>query len=56
LNNFFTTREVLQKYDPEVIRFFMLSGHYRTPLNFSPDLLEQAKSGLERFYNSIHNL
>jgi cysteinyl-tRNA synthetase len=56
LNNFFTTREVLQKYDPEVIRFFMLSGHYRTPLNFSPELLEQAKSGLERFYNSIHNL
>lgn len=56
LNNFFTAREILEKYDPEVIRLFMLSGHYRTPLNFSLDLLEQAKSGLERFYNSINNL
>lgn len=56
LNNFFTAREILEKYDPEVIRLFMLSGHYRTPLNFSPDSLDQAKAGLERFYNSIHNL
>lgn len=56
LNNFFTAHEILEKYDPEVIRLFMLSGHYRTPLNFSLDLLEQAKSGLERFYNSINNL
>ena len=56
LNNFFTARDVLEKYNPEIIRLFMLSGHYRTPLNFSSDLLEQAKAGLERFYNSIHNL
>lgn len=56
LNNFFTAREVLEKYNPEIIRLFMLSGHYRTPLNFNSELLEQAKAGLERFYNSIHNL
>lgn len=56
LNNFFTAREILEKYDPEVIRLFMMSGHYRTPLNFSLELLDQAKAGLERFYNSIHNL
>lgn len=56
LNNFFTAREVLEKYSPEVIRLFMLSGHYRTPLNFSLDLLDAAKAGLERFYNSIRNL
>lgn len=56
LNNFFTAREILEKYDAEVVRLFMLSGHYRTPLNFSIDLLDQAKAGLERFYNSINNL
>lgn len=56
LNNFYTAREILKEYSPEVIRLFMLSGHYRTPLNFSMDLLEQSKAGLERFYNSIHNL
>lgn len=56
LNNFFTTREILERYNPEVIRLFMLSGHYRTPMNFSQDLLDAAKSGLERFHNSIRNL
>ncbi|KPU42654.1 cysteine--tRNA ligase [Oxobacter pfennigii] len=56
LNNFFTARDILNEYEPEVIRLFMLSGHYRTPLNFSMDLLEQSKAGLERFYNSINNL
>lgn len=56
LNNFYTAREVLQMYDPEVIRLFMLSAHYRSPLNFSIELIDQAKSGLERFYNSIANL
>ncbi|GFR34908.1 cysteine--tRNA ligase [Thermobrachium celere] len=56
LNNFFTAREILEKYDAEVIRMFMLSGHYRNPINFSIDLLEQAKAGLERIYNSISNL
>ncbi|WP_073248259.1 cysteine--tRNA ligase [Caloramator proteoclasticus] len=56
LNNFFTAREILEKYDAEVIRMFMLSGHYRNPINFSLDLLEQARAGLERIYNSISNL
>jgi cysteinyl-tRNA synthetase len=56
LNNFFTAREILEEYDAEVIRLSMLSGHYRTPLNFSQELLEQAKAGLERLYNSIRNL
>ncbi|MGY0373550.1 cysteine--tRNA ligase [Clostridium sp. JNZ J1-5] len=56
LNNFFTTREILQKYDAEVIRLFMLSAHYRTPLNFSDELLESTKSSNERLYNAIGNL
>lgn len=56
LNNFFTTREILEKYDAEVVRMFMLSGHYRNPINFSLDLLDQAKAGLDRIYNSIGNL
>ncbi|ABK60410.1 cysteine--tRNA ligase [Clostridium novyi] len=56
LNNFFTTREILEKYDAEVIRLFMLSAHYRTPLNFSDDLLQSAKASNERLYNAIGNL
>ncbi|NFF60774.1 cysteine--tRNA ligase [Clostridium botulinum] len=56
LNNFFTTREILERYDAEVIRLFMLSAHYRTPLNFSDELLESAKASNERLYNSIGNL
>ncbi|KGM95252.1 cysteinyl-tRNA synthetase [Clostridium novyi A str. 4552] len=56
LNNFFTTREILEKYDAEVIRLFMLSAHYRTPLNFSDELLESAKASNERLYNAIGNL
>ncbi|WP_048570021.1 cysteine--tRNA ligase [Clostridium cylindrosporum] len=56
LNNFFTAREILEKYDAEVLRLFMLSGHYRSPINFSLDLLESSKSGLERLYNSVRNL
>lgn len=56
LNNFFTTREILEKYDAEVIRLFMLSAHYRTPLNFSDELLESTKSSNERLYNAIGNL
>lgn len=56
LNNFLTAREVLEKYDSEVVRMFMLSGHYRNPVNFSVELLDQAASGLERLYNSINNL
>ncbi len=56
LNNFFTTREILAKYDSDVIRLFMLSAHYRTQLNFSEELLESAKSALDRLYNAIGNL
>lgn len=56
LNNFFTTREILEKYDAEVVRLFMLSAHYRTPLNFSDELLESAKASKERLYNAIGNL
>lgn len=48
LGNFFTVREIGEKYDLQVLRFFMLSAHYRSPLNFSADLMEAAKSGLER--------
>ncbi|WP_027626547.1 cysteine--tRNA ligase [Clostridium lundense] len=56
LNNFFTARDILAKYAPDVVRLFMLSGHYRTQLNFSEDLLESTKAGLERIYNAIGNL
>lgn len=56
LNNFFTAREVLEKYDAEIIRFLLLSGHYRTQLNFSEELLDSAKASMERLYNAIYNL
>ncbi|WP_411679957.1 cysteine--tRNA ligase [Clostridium thailandense] len=56
LNNFFTAREILEKYEPDVIRLFMLSGHYRTQINFSIDVLESTKAAAERLYNSISNL
>ncbi len=56
LGNFFTVRDVLKKYDGETVRFFMLSAHYRNPINFSDTLMEQAKSGLERIYTCIDNL
>ncbi|MCC2644376.1 MAG: cysteinyl-tRNA synthetase [Burkholderiales bacterium] len=53
LGNFFTLRDVLNQYDAEVIRFFMLRTHYRSPLNFSDDGLSDAKQGLTRLYTSI---
>ncbi|MBB6632354.1 cysteine--tRNA ligase [Clostridium algidicarnis] len=56
LNNFFTTRDILESYDSDVVRFFMLSGHYRTQLNFSMELLDSAKASVERLYNAIGNL
>lgn len=56
LNNFFTAREVLERYDVDVIRLFMLSGHYRTQLNFSEELLEASKNALDRLYNAVLNL
>lgn len=54
--NFFTVRDIVKHYNYEVIRFFMLSAHYRSPINFSDMLLEQAKSGLNRIYESRDNL
>ena len=51
LNNFFTVREVSELYDLEIIRFFILSGHYRKQINYSRETIEQAKSSLERLYN-----
>ncbi|PIR54761.1 cysteine--tRNA ligase [Candidatus Peregrinibacteria bacterium CG10_big_fil_rev_8_21_14_0_10_36_19] len=51
LGNFFTLREIFQKYDPRVVRFMFLQTHYRNPVNFSDVLLDQAKAGLERIHN-----
>ncbi len=56
LGNFFTVRDIREKYDSEVIRFFMLSAHYRNPINFSDLLMEQAKSAVGRVYTCINNL
>lgn len=56
LNNFFTARDVLKEYDADVIRFLMLSCHYRVQLNYSKDLLDSARSSVERIYNAIGNL
>ena len=56
LGNFFTVRDIRKKYDSEVIRFFMLSAHYRNPINFSDILMEQAKSAVGRVYTCIDNL
>ncbi|MEI7531149.1 MAG: cysteine--tRNA ligase [Betaproteobacteria bacterium] len=53
LGNFFIIRDVLKKFDPEVIRFFILRAHYRSPVNYSDATLEEAKQGLERLYNSL---
>ena len=56
LGNFFTVRDISSKYDYEVIRYFMLSAHYRNPINFSDTLMEQAKSSVARVYTCIDNL
>lgn len=54
--NFFTVRDILKEYDGEVMRFFLLSGHYRNPINFSDSLMEQAKAGLGRMRNAKETL
>ena len=54
--NFFTVRDILKSYDGEVIRFFLLSGHYRNPINFSDSLMEQAQNALSRMRNAKSNL
>lgn len=56
LGNFFTVRDVGEKYDLQVLRFFMLSAHYRSPLNFSDQLMEAAKNGYERIVTCVENL
>ncbi len=54
--NFFTVRDISEKYDLQVLRFFMLSAHYRSPLNFSAELMEAAQNGYDRIVNSVSNL
>ena len=56
LGNFFTVREIEKHYDLQILRMFMLSAHYRSPLNFSHDLMESAKSSYERICNAVDNL
>jgi cysteinyl-tRNA synthetase len=56
LGNFFTIREVLQKYDPEVVRFFILRAHYRSPLNYSDAHLDDARGALTRLYTALKNV
>ena len=56
LNNFFTIRDVLKKYDGETLRYFLMSSHYRSPLNFSDENLASAKSALTRLYTAIRGL
>jgi cysteinyl-tRNA synthetase len=55
LGNFFTIREILDKYDAEVIRFFILRAHYRSPLNYSDAHLDDAKGALARLYTALRN-
>ncbi len=55
LGNFFTIRDILQTYDAEVIRFFILSAHYRSPIDFSDQNLTEAQSGLSRFYEALES-
>lgn len=56
LGNFFTVREISEKYDLQVLRFFMLSAHYRSPLNFSAELMEASKHGLDRILTAVDRL
>ncbi len=56
LGNFFTVREVLKQYQPEVIRFFILSSHYRSPLNYSDEQLNDVKAGLTRLYTALRDV
>jgi cysteinyl-tRNA synthetase len=56
LGNFFTIREVLKKYDPEVVRFFILNSHYRSPLNYSDKHLDEAKAAITTLYTALQDL
>src|SRR5208337_5461633 len=56
LGNFFTIREILDKFDPEVIRLFLLSSHYRSPIEFSNEQLRDGESSLDRCYSTISRI
>ena len=56
LGNFFTVREVLKEYAPEVVRYFILTSHYRSPLNYSTENLNNARTALERFYTALRDV
>lgn len=56
LNNFFTIREVLNQYPSEIVRYYLLSSHYRSPLNYSVELLDQSRSSLERLYLTLRDV
>ncbi|HSG92720.1 MAG TPA: cysteine--tRNA ligase, partial [Methylotenera sp.] len=56
LGNFFTVREVLARYPAEAVRYFILTSHYRSPLNYAEDQLEQAKTAVTRFYHSLRGV
>ncbi|MGC3874845.1 cysteine--tRNA ligase [Halomonas sp. GXIMD04776] len=56
LGNFFTIREVLEVHDPEVVRYLLLASHYRSPINYAPDALVEARKSLERFYNALEGV
>jgi len=56
LGNFFTVREILQRYQPEEVRYFVLTSHYRSPLNYDDEHLDNARAALTRFYNALRGL
>lgn len=56
LNNFFTARDIMKKYDPEVIRFFFLSKHYRSPIDFNEDIIIESNTALNRFYDVFKHI
>ncbi|MFO1258635.1 MAG: cysteine--tRNA ligase [Gammaproteobacteria bacterium] len=56
LNNFFTIRDVLKEYEPEAVRYFLIAGHYRSPINYSTQQLTHAKAALDRLYTAIRGL
>ncbi|MCM2130350.1 cysteine--tRNA ligase [Larsenimonas rhizosphaerae] len=56
LGNFFTIRDVLTAHDPEVVRYLLVSSHYRSPINYAPEALDDARRSLERFYNALNDV
>lgn len=56
LGNFFTIREVLEHHDPEVVRYLLVASHYRSPINYAPESLLEARRSLERFYNALDGI